>query len=111
MIKNTDANGTELRGRVLDTANVVSKLATMEGSVTAQEAKDAIGRFRRLLLPIYMMLSERAMIGEPVPDDAPLFSFSGSGASDWTYTAEFRALMGDEREFLKEAGNDPNIRG
>jgi len=98
-----DDNGTELRGKVIDMPDLIQKLKTMSGSTTAQSALEVIERFRRLLLPVYMGVSESAMNNEPVADEERVFSFSGSGASDFTFMAEFRALMGDERIAVTEA--------
>jgi len=101
-----DDNGTELRGKVIDMPDLLQRLKTMSGSTTAQTALEVIERFRRLLLPVYMGVSETAMMGEPIPDEARVFTFAGSGASDFTYMAEFRALMGDERVIVAQAEAD-----
>lgn len=51
---------------------------------------EAVSAYRRLLLPIYMSLAEREMVDEPLSDDAVLFSFMGSGASDHSTVGDFR---------------------
>ena len=94
--------GIEIGGKEIDVDSVVERLRAMSGSTTAQEAAEVITRFRRLLLPIYMVFGENAIAGEAFRDEQPVFTFMGSGASDATYTGEFRALMGDERKTLKD---------
>jgi hypothetical protein len=87
----------ELRGKNINMQELTEKLRAMSGSPTAQDALQVIERFRRMLLPVFMGVSETAMLDEPIADERILFHFMGSGASDQTYMAEFRSLMGDER--------------
>lgn len=85
-----------------DVQQLVESLKAMSGSSTAQEAARTIQKFNELLLPISMMLAERAFVGEPVEDDKYIFTFMGTGGSAYSRVSEFRALIGDEREDLKE---------
>ena len=94
--------GQILREKHIDVPELLQRLEAMEGSQAARDAAKVIQRFKRLLLPVYMGISENAMVGEPVPDEARIFNFMGSGGSDFTFMAEFRSLMGDERTALEE---------
>lgn len=64
----------------------------IQRAIAEREAElvGAISAYHRLLFPISMSLAEREMIDEPLSDDAVLFSFMGSGASDHTTVGEFR---------------------
>lgn len=74
-----------------------------EGTIWAKENPDlcllserlsdlatALDAYRRALLPVVMTLAEREMVDDPVPSDAVLFSFMGSGASDHVTVGEFQ---------------------
>ena len=98
-----DEKGVELRGKLVDIPELTQRLRAMSGSTAAQQAADYIERVQRLLFPVKLGMIEMAMAGEPVPENARIFSFMGSGASDFTYMAEFRALFGDERKEMEEA--------
>jgi hypothetical protein len=52
---------------------------------------EALHGLRRVLLPVHMTLAEREIADDPVPDDAVLFSFMGSGCSDRSTVGEFNA--------------------
>ena len=90
-----------IAGKKHNVQATVNTLRVMTGSPAAQAAADIIERFQRMLLPVFMGVSERTLVGEPVPDGAPIFTFSGSGGSDFTFMGEFRSLMGDDREAVK----------
>jgi len=51
----------------------------------------------RLLFPVELVLAQAAAVDEPIPDDAVVLSFMGSGASD-------RVTAGDVRIALAAAG-------
>jgi hypothetical protein len=51
---------------------------------------DALSQLRRVLLPIEMQLAQAQLCRDAVADDAVLFSFMGSGASDHVTVGEFR---------------------
>jgi hypothetical protein len=68
-----------------------------------EQLRETVRKFRRLLNPVWMSLAEMAMVGEPLSDDYKLFTFMGSGASDMSTVGEFREVMGDEREAVREA--------
>lgn len=70
--------------------------------MTIEELRDHVRKFRRLLNPVYMSLAYQALGGHDIPDENVIFSFMGGGGSDYTHVREFRELMGDEREILKE---------
>jgi len=86
-----------------NTQELVGRLRSMTGSTTAQEAADALEGFARLLNPIWLMMVERNLIGEPVKDEENIFTFSGAGATDFTTVGDFRKLMGDDRVAYKES--------
>jgi len=58
-----------------------------------EELQQQIAAFKRFTLPLFMSLAEREIAGDPVPDDAILFSFMGSGASDQTTVAHFKKAL------------------
>lgn len=96
----------QLSGPTVDWERLTGNLAAMSGSTTAQEALATLQRFRRLLNPIFMAVLEQALVGEPHPDNARVFSFIGSGSSDFTYMAEFRKLMGDDKKMAVNADKE-----
>lgn len=63
------------------------------------DSEDTVRSFRRLLHPIWMHLAQQSLAGDKRPmDDAVMFSFMGSGGSDWTTFGDFVKLMGDPWE-------------
>ena len=98
--------GQKLRGNIMGLDDIIVRLSTMEGSKTAKDAIQWMERTKRLLTPIWMTLAQNAMADQAAPDEAILFTFSGSGGSDFTFVAEWRALFGDERNILKEMEKD-----
>ena len=69
-----------------------------------EEVQLALKKFNRLLNPIFMMLCQEAMAGNEIKDDQYIFTFMGSGSSDYSSVAQFRELMGDERPVVEMAG-------
>ncbi len=51
---------------------------------------EALSAYRRVMLPIAMTLAQNELCNEPSADDAVLFSFMGSGASDQVTVGEYR---------------------
>lgn len=94
--------GQKIRGRQIDIKALKEKLGAAE-STMCRDALEVIERYERLLLPVYMGVTQEAMVGNNIPDDARIFNFMGSGASDFTFMAEFRSLMGDERVSIEES--------
>lgn len=92
--------GQKLRGPNMDFKDIIQRLSVMDGSKTAKDAIQWMERVNRLLLPVYMTIIEQTMANQPLPDESVLFNFIGSGGSDFTFTAEYRALFGDERQDL-----------
>jgi hypothetical protein len=93
----------ELEEQKVRTLEVIARdLEAFSGMPLMLEAQLALRKAQRLMLPVFMGLSEEALNGQNHPDEAPVFMFSGSGASDSTNLGLFRELMGDEREALKE---------
>lgn len=63
---------------------------------------EALRAYGRLLLPVAMTIAERDMCDTPLADEATLFSFMGSGASDSTTVGDFRKAEELARSALKE---------
>ena len=64
--------------------------------------REALAGSHRLFLPIFMHLAEADLAGEPIKDEAVLFSFMGSGASDHVTVGEFRKALDAARAALNE---------
>jgi hypothetical protein len=63
----------------------------MNAEIEALQAEN--GRLRRCLLPLHMAFAQAEMVGEPIPDDAVVLHFMGSGASDQVTAGEVRAAL------------------
>lgn len=78
--------------------------------VKAVNSHDALVKslkeMKRVLFPIFMSLAERDLIEDPVPDDAVLFSFMGSGASDYVTVGEYRKALEATNAALFHAKGD-----
>jgi hypothetical protein len=66
--------------------------AARDAEVEALRAENE--RLRRCLMPVMMMMAQAECIDEPLPDDAVVLSFMGSGASDQVTAGEIRAALG-----------------
>ena len=71
---------------------------TLRADIAA--AREEIGRLQRsngalarCLLPVHMTLAERELVDDPVPDDAVVLCFMGSGASDNVTAGMIRAAL------------------
>lgn len=98
--------GQKLRGPVMDYKGLMTRMEAFGSSKTVNDARQWMARVQRLCNPIFMTVLEQAMTGQPLPDEARIFNFMGSGGSDFTFVAEWRALFGDERESLKQMEKD-----
>jgi hypothetical protein len=68
---------------------VGSEVRQLIGEIRRQ--REHLGLFYRSLNPVWMTFAEREMIEEPIPPEAMLFTFMGSGASDNTTAGDFLA--------------------
>ncbi len=66
-------------------------LAAAQADVARLTAENS--KLRRCLMPVWMTIAEHDMIKEPLPDDARVLSFMGSGASDFVTAGEIRAAL------------------
>ena len=94
--------------RVRPIQEIINDLDSFNAPIV-KEAQLALQKFNAMLLPMYMMLCERAMIGESPPDEAYMFTYMGCGSSDYSSVGQFRELMGDERKAMEEAEKDPRL--
>lgn len=69
-------------------ASTAARIAALEGAVTA---------LCRVLGPVGMTLAERECIDEPLPREAVILSFMGSGASDQVTVGEYEDAMREAR--------------
>ena len=58
-----------------------------------EKMRKALEDAHRIFMPTIMSLAEIELVDEPVKDDAVLFSFMGSGASDFVTVGEFRKAL------------------
>jgi hypothetical protein len=79
------------RHRIEATRASDARIAELEAKVKRLEG--ALGSVRRLLLPVTMTLAEHECIDEPLPRDAVILSFMGSGASDHVTVGEYEDAM------------------
>jgi hypothetical protein len=68
---------------------VGSEVRQLIGEIRRQ--KEHLRAFYRSLNPIWMTIAERELVDDPIPPDAFLFTFMGSGASDNSTVGEFLA--------------------
>lgn len=68
--------------RLSTTADLTRQLA---------EVREALAAINRVLLPIDMQFAQAECIDEPIPDEAVVLHFMGSGASDQVTAGEYRA--------------------
>lgn len=80
--------------------NLPALLARIEALEKALEKLD------RILLPIVMTLAQRELVNNPVPDDAIILHFMGSGASDQVTAGEFREARAAARAILSDKGGE-----
>lgn len=66
-----------------------------------QHAVRVISDLKRLMLPAFMSLAEAELVDEPVPDEAVVYHFMGSGASDSVTAGEFRKVLKAANTFLE----------
>jgi len=78
--------------------------ALEEASHHLNEMRETLHQLLRIFLPIDMQMGQIEMAGEPAPDDAILFSFMGSGASDHVTVGEYRKARSFALAALRELG-------
>ena len=77
------------------------RLATQADALAVmREAEAVIQAFSRILGPVYMTLAQQECIDEPLPREAVILSFMGSGASDNVTVGEVEDASNNARTTL-----------
>ena len=66
---------------------------------------EGLGGLLRLFLPIDMQIAQAEMVEQPVDQNAVLFCFMGSGASDYVTVGEYLAATASARTLIEVNSN------
>ena len=84
---------------------LIEELENVKDEPIIAEVQTALKKINNLLNPLFLMLTERALLNKPVEDYDIMFSYKGKNVSDFSSVGQFRELMGDERVTAKAINN------
>jgi hypothetical protein len=79
------------RERASEIATLNTRIESMAGDIA--RLREALDKMGRCLLPVHMGLMQAVCVGDPLPDQAVVLSFMGSGASDQVTAGEVREAL------------------